>query len=171
MSILKKLFVIMFVVMSFICSGCSQVPDTDDPAELIAYFEGFEKNPYQCAAEKWTIGYGCTRPDHLSKGVVTESEARQCLEERIAEISAWLRKDLGDDCWLSLRHRQRMALVSLVYNIGTTKFYESDTRLAILAGNDSDIRKEWAEWRLVKGEPCRGLERRREAELSYWFGE
>lgn len=159
----------MFVVISFV--GCARVPDTDDPAELISFFEGFEKNHYQCAAEKWTIGYGCTRPEHVSKGYVTEEEARQCLEERIAEISAWLRKDLGDDCWLSLRHRQRMALVSLVYNIGGYKFHKSDTRLAIIAGDSAAIRKEWSEWRLVKGEPCRGLVKRRTIELSYWFGE
>jgi lysozyme len=141
--------------------------------DLIKKFEGFRAEAYPdpaTGAEPWTIGYGTTTyldGRKVKKGdVCTQLEAAVYLETYVLwEI---LPKILD----IKMSEKQREAVVSLCYNIGTPAFLNSKLCAAIRAysssGSASDlaaIAKEWDFWN-ASGKPMKGLVKRRVAELA-----
>lgn len=84
-------------------------------ADLIAQFEGFRPTPYLCSAGKKTIGYGFTQSRYVSRGRMTEPEAREILNK---EIIPYFEKLVETNVKKDLTPNQKAALVSFSFNLG-----------------------------------------------------
>ena len=138
---------------------------------LIKTFEGLHKAyknqyvAYQCPAGVWTIGYGHT------KDVSAETTAS------LAQINDWFEDDLNHirtildaTVKVNLAPHQRVALESLIFNIGEANWRNS-TALKRLNAGDLDGSAEAMTWwnkATINGQKQRltGLVRRREAERA-----
>lgn len=159
---MTKIVLLVVMLTHFLVWSC--YAQRSDAADFVAKFEGFSADTYVCPSGIKTIGYGCTNPDHVRKGHVSEGEARKCLRIRLKAHRINLEKkgfELTDNQWV--------AVLSLVDNIGYYKFIRSNTAKAILNGDEESIRKEWSEWRMGGGKVLPGLVRRRAEELKMFF--
>ena len=75
-------------------------------AELVKGFEGFRPAVYKCSAGKPTIGYGCTSPEVVARGRITEREAAALVSAKCDEIAAKVRREF------SLTPNEEAAVVS-----------------------------------------------------------
>jgi lysozyme len=135
---------------------------------LIIRFEGFKDTAYRCPAGVWTIGFGRTNglrnrgPVQLGERTTREAE-EAWLRQRVQDEAEWLDKKLPG---LELKPHQVAALISLAYNIGHAAFMSSTARRFLLAKDWDTACERWLQWNKVKGIPCKGLMRRREAEVA-----
>lgn len=110
----------------------------------------------------WTVGYGATGPGIGPGTVWTEEQANADLSRRLDEINTTLTKAVR----VRISAKQRAALVSLAYNIGTGNLLSS-TLLRHL--NDSDYNRACGQfgcWIMAGGKALVGLIRRRAAEAE-----
>lgn len=119
---------------------------------------------YKDTGGVWTIGFG-----HI-EGV---KEGDICTSE---QAFAWL----DDDTWEAesailklvpreLSQNQFEALVSLVFNIGTTAFRGSTLRKHLLADRDELAAEEFPKWRFDNGKEIAGLKARRLREKALFL--
>lgn len=142
--------------------------------DLITAFEGYhDAQPngdcvaYKCPADKWTIGWGCTRDVH--EGLRwTRQQAEDGLRLELEDDAETVRRLVT----VKLNQNQFDALVSFVYNIGPTAFEQSTILKRINAGRFDLAEKEFARWNkhwdkaTKKRVVSRGLQRRRGAEAA-----
>ena len=88
--------------------------------ELIKTFEGLELNAYKCAAGVWTIGYGHTK-DVQEGMVISALKANEMLQNELVEYEGYVNVLVT----VPLNQNQFDALVSWVYNLGSTNFQSS----------------------------------------------
>jgi lysozyme len=137
----------------------------DYAVPLIHEWEGCKLHAYPDPAtggEPWTVGYGATGPDIGPDTVWTQEQADADLSSRLDHINAIVTQAVR----VRLSPRQRAALVSLTYNIGTGAFVNS-TLLRCL--NDSEYNRacgQFGVWILAAGKAMVGLIRRRAAEAE-----
>ena len=133
--------------------------------ELLKEFEGLELEAYLDTGGVWTIGYGTTvingRP--VQEGdTCTKEEAEQYFEHDLQ----WVLETL-DTCVLSdvpLNDKMHEALVSFIYNIGSTAFRRS-TLLRKLNNKDYlGAANEFLRWNKDNGKIIPGLTNRRKRE-------
>ena len=137
--------------------------------DLVTLFEGYSSSPYRCAAGVWTIGFGTTRyPDRRR---VTKSDP-DCTREQAEQ---WLHHELEKAeqvviryCKIYLNKKQRAALASFVYNLGSGAFRASTLRRKINAGDFDDVPYQMSRWNKAGGRVLRGLTSRRAAEVELW---
>ncbi len=92
-------------------------------SKLIKKFESYRAKPYQCSADRWTIGYGTTIYP-LSKvkprdRKISKVEAHLLLEIHInKKILPYIKE-------LKLNANQKEAIVSFIYNVGIGAFKKS----------------------------------------------
>ena len=134
--------------------------------ELIKSFEGLRLKAYQCAAGKWTIGWGHTG-EAVRKGTVWTRQQ--------ADVAFDLDTDRFESCVSShvgfAAQYQHMfdALVSLAFNIGEQAF-EDSTLLALLrAGKHRDAAEQFTRWNKAKGKFNPGLLTRRTREMRIFL--
>ncbi len=84
-------------------------------ADLITQFEGFRPTPYLCSAGKKTIGYGFTQSRYVSRGRMTEREAREILNN---ELIPYFERLVETNVKKDLTPNQKAALVSFSFNLG-----------------------------------------------------
>jgi lysozyme len=84
-------------------------------ADLITQFEGFKPTPYLCSAGKKTIGYGFTQARYVSRGRMTESEAREILNK---ELIPYFENLVETNVRKPLTPNQKAALISFSFNLG-----------------------------------------------------
>lgn len=133
--------------------------------DLIATFEGFREKAYVCPGGKLTIGYGHTRG--VKRGdVVTEEQARQLLQEDVAEAEHFVNALVH----APLRQNQFDALVSFVFNVGATVFRRSSLLKEVNCDSENytDIRPRFMAYRLSRGQVIQGLINRRTAEADLY---
>jgi lysozyme len=99
---------------------------------LIKEHEALRLNAYLCPALVWTIGYGHTRT--AKQGMKISIEQADAL---LREDLAWAEKEVND-IGVQLTQNQFDALVSLVFNIGGTRFRQSTAR-RLVAANPADV--------------------------------
>jgi len=136
---------------------------------LVTAFEGYSPTPYRCAAGVWTIGFGTTRyPD----GRRITGLDRDCTW---LEAEVWLHHELAKAeqtvmryCKPYLCDKQRAALASFVYNLGSGAFRASTLRRRINSGDWDDVPYQLSRWNKAGGRVLRGLTRRRAAEADLW---
>lgn len=136
--------------------------------DFVKSFETFEETVYLDSAQKKTIGYG-TRIDYhpeLINRRLKEVEASKIMEKDLVEktvptIHKWVK--------IPLTQNQFDALASLIYNIGPSRFVNSNLLKMINEKNIEGIKKDWSEFRKSGKEVDRGLIRRRAEELKTFF--
>ena len=137
-------------------------------AQLIQKWEGYHEVAYPCSAGVWTIGWGHTRSVEPGD-TCTRAEAEEMFEEdvewAIDDTAAYL-LDAGPR---RLTQNEFDALVSWVFNIGTTQMKSSTLRKRIQEGDYDDVPAQLRRWNKVKGEVSNGLVNRREEEVALWL--
>lgn len=148
--------------------------------DFIKREEGFRDHAYQDQAGIWTIGYGTIRyPDGrrvTSGDICTEPQASHYLQHRVDEFVQHVNRHVCNPELLT--QGQFDALVSFVYNIGTTNFGPNNsfegasTLLQTLNGvGPSGVTKSmFTRWHKVRIKgvltPSQGLKNRREREYA-----
>lgn len=109
----------------------------------LKYFEGFVGHPYQCAAGKWTIGYG-HRIDGPAHPHITEADATALLLEDIAKytmMACRLSPKLPD----ATPHRL-YAIIDFCFNAGGAAYAGSILRLRVNERKWEDAAEQNARW-------------------------
>ena len=131
---------------------------------LIKKFEGLELNAYKCPAGVWTIGYGHTKG--VQEGmVISEETANDMLVEELEEYEGYINNMVH----CSLSQHQFDALVSWVYNLGSTNLKNSTMLKVLNAGKYNEVPAQMKRWNKAGGEILDGLIRRREAEAALFL--
>ena len=130
--------------------------------ELIKTFEGLELNAYKCAAGVWTIGYGHTK-DVQEGMVISALKANEMLQNELVEYEGYVNVLVT----VPLTQNQFDALVSWVYNLGSTNFQSSTLLKVINAGGEMlGVPSQIMRWNKANGRVLEGLTRRRQAEAD-----
>ena len=146
-------------------------PKKMSAATVIARHEGLRLNAYQDSGGIWTIGYGSIY-NHDAKRPVRQGD-------RITRAKAieWLQKDTKSAesavkrlVKVPLTANQRIALTSLVYNIGSGAFARS-TILRMLNSKTpkNQVAMQFLRWVNVQGQPVQGLINRRRDEMQLFL--
>ena len=137
---------------------------SDRLIEALKRFEGLRTEAYQCAAGRWTIGYGHTLTAREGM-IIDEQRAEHLLRQDLKTIERWLTsKNITDE------QHQFDALVSFIFNLGIASFYDSTLRKVIeRGGTEEDIRKQWMRWVHVKKKVLPGLVKRREWDCNLFI--
>ncbi len=138
---------------------------------LIKSFEGFVSTPYMPTPEDVpTIGYGTTvypsgKRVSLKDGPVSESKATEYLANDVRECE----QVIGLIVKVALTQNQFDALVSFIYNVGSTAFRKS-TLVKLLNGGDyRGAADQLLRWDKQGIKTLAGLTRRREAERKLFL--
>lgn len=133
---------------------------------LIRKYESCKLSAYRCPAGVATVGWGTTvYPDGTPVKIgdkITQEQADAYMEHYIINNIAPHIKDLD------LTDNQRIAVESLIYNIGASAFKKSKCYKAIKAKDWGSAYREW-EWITAGGKVLNGLIKRREEERYLFF--
>ena len=137
---------------------------SENGIKLIKQFEGCKLQAYKCPAGVWTIGYGHT------KGV---KEGDKCTNS-LAEL--YLKEDLKEFehaintlVKVELNQNQFDALVSFVFNVGTSAFEKSAMLKFINAGHFLLAAGQFDRWIYAAGNVLNGLVKRRNVEQELFL--
>jgi lysozyme len=129
--------------------------------DLIKHFEGCELNAYKCPAGVWTIGYGHIKG--VQEGdVITEQQADEMLVEELNEYENYINTLVT----VPLNQNQYDALVSWVYNLGSSNLQASTLLKVLNAGDYDNVPEQIMRWNKAGGKALEGLTRRRQAEAD-----
>lgn len=132
---------------------------------LIKTYEGFSPIPYFCPAGIKTIGYGhVIKPDEQYTNI-TRVEANRLLKKDILICEASLMRNIN----IVLNQNQFDALISFIFNLGSSAFQRSTLRQKINYGMWDEIPHEWMRWVYSKGVALNGLVKRRNHELQLFL--
>lgn len=129
----------------------------DAGIELIKRFEGLRLEPYQCSANKWTIGYGHTRGVSASMPAITEEAAEILLRGDLE----WAEKAVNDAVEVPLNDNQFAALVSWTFNLGEGALLRSTMLKWLNQGDYLGVPQQMLKWDRAGGDRLLGLVRRR----------
>ena len=128
---------------------------------LIKHFEGCELEAYKCPAGVWTIGYGHIKG--VQQGdVITEQQADDMLVEELEEYENYIHNLVS----CPLNQNQFDALVSWVYNLGSSNLQASTLLKVLNAGDYEGVPAQIMRWNKAGGKVLEGLTRRRQAEAD-----
>jgi lysozyme len=82
--------------------------------EQLKHDEGIRLFPYQCSADKLTIGYG----RNLEDNGISEYEAEQMLLADTQVAAEDAKKFVGNDTWVKLSDVRKACLVNMAFNLG-----------------------------------------------------
>ena len=129
--------------------------------DLIKHFEGCELNAYKCPAGVWTIGYGHIKG--VQEGdVITEQQADEMLVEELNEYENYINTLVA----VPLNQNQYDALVSWVYNLGSSNLNSSTLLKVLNSGDYAGVPEQIMRWNKAGGKVLEGLTRRRQAEAD-----
>lgn len=130
---------------------------------LIQGFEGTKLQAYQDVKGVWTIGTGTTiypNGNYVKRGdVITQAQADQYLQYDLQRFV----NSVNSLVKVPLSQNQFNALVSLVYNIGSTAFANSTLLRTLNSGN---YNIDFTAWKYSGGRMIQGLLNRRIAEQN-----
>ena len=138
---------------------------------LIRDFEGLKLKPYKCPAGLPTVGIGSTRYENgravtMNDEPITEARAWELLKHRLVSCELAIRRLVK----VKLTQCEFDALVSFIYNVGEGNFANSTLLIMLNDGDDKgETSAQLLRWNKVKGVPCDGLTRRRQAERSLFL--
>lgn len=131
---------------------------------LIKKYEQCRLNAYLCPAGEWTIGWGNTYYANYNKvkrgDTITQQNADTLLNWYCKNEISLPKGEFSKD--------QKIALYSLIYNIGQTAFDKSKCKRAIEKKDWNTANQQW-DWIYVKGKPSAGLIKRRQEERDLFF--
>ena len=112
-----------------------------------------------------TVGFGHTGADVFPTMVISEAEAERLLSVDVEKFTDGVAMLVE----VPLTDNERVALVSLAYNIGLGAFQDSTLLEKLNAGDPAGAADEFPKWRMSKGEIMPGLVRRRAAERTLFL--
>ncbi len=131
---------------------------------LIKKYEGCHLTSYLCPAGKWTIGWGNTYYANYNK-----VKKGDCISKQNADtLLDWYCKNEITLPKGEFTDNQKIALYSLLYNIGQLSFDKSKCKKAIEAKDWKTAYKNW-DWIKANGKVLNGLVKRREEEKKLFF--
>ncbi|MCH1880943.1 lysozyme [Alcaligenes ammonioxydans] len=139
-----------------------------DGLAILRYFESCRLEAYWDADGKvWTIGWGDTGPD-VGQGLrITQAEADQRLQRRLAhEFVPGVLNALTRPA----TQAQLDAMVDLAYNIGVEAFQGSTLVRLFNAGDQAGAAEQFPRWNKSGGKVLLGLRRRRAADRARFLG-
>ena len=95
--------------------------------------EGLELKPYQCTADKTTIGVG----RNIQEVGITEDEARYLLDNDILRV--WGELDDTVHWWRDLSDARQRVLIDMVFNLGITRFLKFKKTIEAIKLGQYDI--------------------------------
>lgn len=125
--------------------------------------EGFSPNAYLDTGGVPTIGYGHTRGVRIGQ-TCTPGEAEAWLEADLADAE----RDVSSLVKVPLTDNQFAALVSFVFNIGSTQFGKSTLLRKLNAGDYASVPVQLSAWVFDNGRVVDGLRKRRAREALLW---
>lgn len=140
---------------------------TQSALDLIKSSEKYEPESYLCPAGKITIGYGHVILPDEKFTLLTEPEANALLLKDCAIAENCINKFVT----IKLNQCQFDALVSLVFNIGVTRFKNSTILKKLNQGDIIGAANEFGRWIYVAGVILNGLVTRREKEKQLFLCE
>lgn len=154
--------------------AASSMKASEDLIAVIKEFEGFSGTPYLDSDGKYTIGYGTRCPDDL---VDQYNETPMTEEEADAELRAVIvtyEKDVNDFIdknGLSYSQRQFDAVVSLIYNVGSSWLKKGSTLVKALTNGatGNELIYAFSIYSMSNGVRSVGHIRRRLAEASIYL--
>lgn len=135
-----------------------------DGLAILRYFESCRLEAYWDADGKvWTIGWGDTGPDVVKGLRITQAEADQRLQRRLAhEFVPGVLNALTRPA----TQAQLDAMVDLAYNIGVEAFQDSTLVRLFNAGDQPGAAEQFLRWNKSGGKVLLGLRRRRAADRA-----
>ncbi len=139
-----------------------------DGLAILRYFESCRLEAYWDADGKvWTIGWGDTGPDVVQGLRITQAEADQRLQRRLAhEFVPGVLNALTRPA----TQAQLDAMVDLAYNIGVEAFQGSTLVRLFNAGDQAGAAEQFPRWNKSGGKVLLGLRRRRAADRARFLG-
>ncbi|MDK7586203.1 lysozyme [Alcaligenes faecalis subsp. phenolicus] len=139
-----------------------------DGLAILQYFESCRLEAYWDADGKvWTIGWGDTGPDVVKGLRITQAEADQRLQRRLArEFVSGVLKALTRPA----TQAQLDAMIDLAYNIGVSAFQGSTLVRLFNAGDQAGAAEQFPRWNKSGGKILLGLRRRRAADRARFLG-
>ena len=136
---------------------------------LIKEFEGLRLEPYQCAAGKWTIGYGHTDGVDENTKPITKEQAEEYLKQDVAKFEKYVNnKNFVPQ---KINQNQFDALVSFAFNLGQGNLKELCTANYPPGKKTVDhIANEITLYNKVNKKYNQGLANRREKEKQLFLG-
>ena len=131
--------------------------------QLVREFEGCSLEAYQCAAGRWTIGWGFTHG--IKKGDVwTQEKAdKHLVDECIANIGTAIKHSPV----LEMETIQRQAAIAdFIYNLGIGAYKSSTLKKKVDEGRWSEAFTEIQRWNKCGGKVLAGLTIRRNKEAT-----
>lgn len=134
--------------------------------DLIKGFEGFKEKAYLCPAKVWTIGYGTTKYPNGDRVKEGDSISKKEAEKLLANDLTWAENCVNKKVHVDINQNMFNALVSFVYNFGSSVFTESNcTLLRKLNKEDyTGASNEFKRWNKADGKVLNGLIARRKLE-------
>lgn len=139
-----------------------------DGLAILQYFESCRLEAYWDADGKvWTIGWGDTGPDVVKGLRITQAEADERLQRRLARefvpgVLAALTRPVTQ--------AQLDGMVDLAYNIGVSAFQGSTLVRLFNAGDVGGAAEQFPRWNKSGGKVLLGLRRRRAADRMRFQG-
>ena len=134
----------------------------------VKHYEGFKSKAYRCSGGVMTIGYGYTKNVRWGD-TITEAEAVKLLEEELLLAKKHVLRIVK----VPLTENQLAALTSFTFNCGQGSLRklvcEKNNRLN--NGNYKSVEVVMPKYRMAGGKVRKGLELRREWEVSLWSDE
>jgi len=137
---------------------------------LIKQFELLRLKPYYCPAGLKTIGYGHVIKPHemlYLDNEITVGLAEKLLDADVKEVHTVLHKY----CHAALNINRQVALISFIFNCGSTAFKNSTLLKKLNQAEYLAAAEEFPKWVHVKGKKLKGLVRRRQIERAVFLGE
>ena len=151
-------------------NGIFSAEEIKQAREFIAESEGFRDVAYQDSKGVWTIGYGHTgmvdgKP--ITKGIkISKEKAEELYSEDFINHIKPLEK-----IQTKLTKNQKIALASLIYNVGAPGLETSNMYKKIQAGDIEGAASEFDDWDGIKingvKHPVKGLTIRRKKKKNY----
>lgn len=94
--------------------------------------ENGKHRPYQCPADKLTIGWG----HNLEDNGINDVTAEFLLSEDVFIATQDLKAVLGSDVWMSLSEVRNAALVDMIFNLGRPTFSKFQNMIAAIKAAD-----------------------------------
>lgn len=137
-----------------------------EPAKkIIREFEGLRLQSYKCPAGLWTIGYGHTK--NVEPKMICDKAAAESFLDYDIDIVMELINNVPQ--LRGLNDNQINALVSFIFNIGSSKFIKSTLYKKLIQGLPNEAAKEFDKWVYAGKKKLPGLVRRREAEKALFL--
>lgn len=140
--------------------GSSDLHISETGLDLICRFEGFSSHVYNDVAGHPTIGYGHKLQPYESYTTISEAAARKLLLQDVS----FAEKAVNSYVETKLTQSQFDAIVSFVYNVGSSAF-EKSTFLKLINNNEFKAAShELLKWNHAGGQAYTGLLNRRQEE-------